>query len=349
MSPRATRVLASVHRWLGLALCLPLAAVAISGSLLLFRNALWVPADWRTTTIDIARADAALAGALAGDDRWTYVDIASPGRAFHTIGQAEGPLAVLEVGANAGAEAPSRLAVEHALFALHTRLLAGDAGKTLIQVMGPLAVASLLLGVWLWWPRRHGWRRRDLVRLSATRPSMLRWHQGWGAVVFVTLLPLVLSGALLAHNPAIRAWLKPLSPPVAPVPVAVAELRFEPGDLGAALVAARRAWPDGRLTQLSRSAPGADVLTLKFRLPGEWHPNGRSLLTADLSAGRIVGLRDARRGGLPAAYDDFLYAFHIADLGGMAQAWLWLASGLVLSGLVATGVLAWFKGRRRGT
>lgn len=347
MTPGLLRGLLQVHRWLGLALALPLLVIVLSGALLLFKDTLWVPGEWRAGELSVAQSDAALARFLGDDSAWLFVDVAAPGRAFHVVGYADEHALPLRVGATATEAPPPRLAVAETLFALHTQLLAGESGKWLIRVLGPLAVVSLLVGFLVWWPRRRGWRRRDLQPASTTRLGLLRLHLAWGAAALVALLPLLLSGALLAHNPTMRAWLKPLGPVPAPLSEDIAARYFTPGDPAAALASARSLWPEGRLTQLARRAAGSPEITLKFQLPGERHPNGRSTITLDLDSGKVVGLRDARLGGLPAAYDDYLYGFHIAHLGGVLQAWLWLASALALLLLIASGTVAWLRKPRR--
>lgn len=348
MRPAATRGLVRVHRWIGLALCLPLVAIATSGALLLFRDVLWVPAEWRAASWDAAAADTALAAALALDEAWRYVDLARPGRAFHLVGvDAVTTPRVLPVGAATPGPPPARLAVELWLFQLHTRLLAGESGQQVVRVVGPVAFASVVAGLLLWWPRRGGWRGRDLLGPGAgSRPGLLRWHLAWGGAAALVLLPLVGSGALMAHNPAVRSWLAPLAPPAAALPVELAGRRFAPGELAAAIGAARAVWPDGEPTQISRPAKDPATLTVKFRLPGERHPNGRSTLTLDVEEGRFTAMRDARRGGPPAAYDDVLYGLHIGALAGPAHAWAWLAGALGLAVLTVSGVLAWLRGRR---
>lgn len=348
MKTSTTRKLVTIHRWAGVALCLPLVLIALSGTLLLFRDSLWVPPEWRAQAWDAAAADETLAAALDEAGTWLYADLARPGRAFHAVGFDDGSdVAVVPVAGSGLQSPPARLAVELRLFDLHTRLWLGEAGRTAVRVVGPAAFLSVVIGLILWWPRRRTWRAADLARGPTTRPALLKLHLAWGGAVVVILLPLVLSGALMAHNPAIRAWLKPLSPPAEPLPAGVASMRFEPGDLGAAIAVARAVWPDGRLTQLSRTASGSTKLTLKFRLPGERHPNGRSTISVELATGTVTALRDARRGGIPAAYDDLLYGFHIADLGGLAQAWAWLAGGAGLLLLAVTGLVSWWRRPRR--
>lgn len=348
MKVSTTRKLVTIHRWAGIALCVPLVMVALSGTLLLFRDSLWVPAEWRAQAWDMAAADGGLAAALDEAGDWSYADVARPGRAFHTVGFDDGRAvqAVLVPGSALQAP-PVRLAIELWLFDLHTRLWLGEGGRAAVRVVGPAAFLSVVIGLVLWWPRRRTWRAADLARGPTTRPALIKLHLAWGGAVVIVLLPLVLSGALMAHNPTIRAWLKPLSPPAGPLAAEVTALRFESGDLAGAIAAARAVWPDGQLTQLSRPPAGATTLSLKFRLPGERHPNGRSTISVDLATGAVTALRDARRGGIPAAYDDLLYGFHIAELGGTAQAWAWFAGGAGLLLLAVTGLVSWWRRPRR--
>jgi uncharacterized iron-regulated membrane protein len=347
MKTSLLRMLVRLHRWFGLALAVPLVIVMVSGALLVFKNPLWVPADWRHTTLAQPEIDTALAAALTLDEAWVWVDVAGAGRGFHVLGYPDDSEAMLRPGATATQDAPPRLAAAHFIFQLHTRLLAGEVGRSFVRLVGPLAVASVVLGLWLWWPRRSGWRARDLRNVGLRRPVLLKLHMAWGAAAALVILPLLVSGALLAHNATIRAWLAPFAAEPPPPAAEAAALRFAPGELRSAIAVARRVWPEGRLTQISRPDAAATQLTLKFRLPGEQHQNGRSTLRLDLAQGRVTSLRDARRSGWPATYDDVLYPFHTTHLGGVVQAWLWLAAAFVLLGLVASGVTAWIRSIRR--
>ena len=152
--------------------------------------------------------------------------------------------------------------------------------------------------------------------------------------------PLV-SGLLLAFNPPVRAWLNPFADPRAVQAPGGVALDFAEGDAAASIAALRRVFPQGAVTQLVPLAGGSGTQwSLKLRLPGEGHPNGRSNVILDVAAGRIVALRDARLAGVPAASDDMLYPLHIGALFGDGQRVLWLLGGIGLLRLVTAGVTA---------
>jgi len=178
------------------------------------------------------------------------------------------------------------------------------------------------------------------------RPSLLRAHIALGGAAGLLFLAHVVSGLLLAINPPVRALLKPFADPRAVQAPRGVALGFAAGDAAASIAALRRVFPQGAVTQLVPLAAGSSTQwSLKLRLPGEAHPNGRSNVTLDVAAGRIVATRDARLAGAPAAYDDALYPLHIGRLFGDAPRVPWLLGGIGLFRLVTAGVTAFLRRR----
>jgi uncharacterized iron-regulated membrane protein len=340
--------LARLHAWTGLTLALPLLLLVLSGAAMLFKDAVFVPADWRATReAPPAAADAELARlmSLPGLRSVEAVQLARGPRDFHLVDVPGAAPAHWRTGAAAAAtDAPWRLRAEHLVLELHARLLGGGVGEIAVRVLAVFSVAVVGVGLLMWWPMRRGWRARDLITRGNARPSLLRAHIALGGAAGLLFLAHVASGLLLAFNPPVRAWLKPLADPRAVQAPAGAVLAFAPGDAAASIAALRRVFPEGPVTQLVPLAvDGGTQWSLKLRLPGEDHPNGRSNVTLDLAAGRIVALRDARLAGAPADYDDLLYPFHIGGLFGDAQRLLWLLGGIGLARLVTAGVAAFLR------
>jgi uncharacterized iron-regulated membrane protein len=85
-----------------------------------------------------------------------------------------------------------------------------------------------------------------------------------------------------------------------------------------------------------------------MRQPGEWHPNGRTVVTIDPATSRVVRVLDSRAlaPGL-RAYNSF-YPLHAASIGGRAYDGVIFASGLALAGLGGAGLWSFLiKPRRR--
>ena len=342
--------LARLHAWTGVILALPLLLLVLSGTAMLFKDTLFVPADWRAATGAPragADADAEIARllSLAGLQAADAVQPARGGRGFHVVETPGAAPTYWRIGASAAAiDAPWRLRAEHLVLELHAQLLGGGAGEIAVRVLAVFAVAVVGVGLVMWWPMRRGWRARDLLARSSARPQLLRAHMALGGAAGILVLAHVVSGLLLAFNPPVRAWLKPLADPRAVQAPQGVPLDFAAGDPVAAIAALRRVFPEGPVTQLAPVVTaGGGLWSLKLRLPGEDHPNGRSNVTLDVAAGRIVATRDARLAGAPAAYDDVLYPLHIGRLFGDAQRVLWLLGGIVMFRLVTAGVTAFLR------
>lgn len=344
--------LARLHAWTGLLLALPLLLLAASGMVLLFKDPLLLPAEWRLDDLPQAEADRELAR-LLGLPALRDVGSLAParsGRGFHLVESVDGEPSWWRVGAQAplpATEVPLRLRLEPWLIEFHDQLLLGEPGDVLVRFVGPLAAMLAIVGLVLWWPLRRGWRWRDLPVRQAGRPQLLRAHLALGAVTGGLVLMHAATGAMLANNPVIREWLAPLvDPRAAAWPVASGGPEFAAGDPVAALATLRRLHPAGPITLASPAGADDSTWTFRLRLPGETHPNGRSNVVADLSTGRVVSQQDARLAGVPGTYDDLLYPLHRGTLFGSWQRWLWLASGVALARLLLLGALAyWRRGR----
>lgn len=342
-------MLARLHAWTGLLLALPLLALASSGMVLLFKDPLLLPAEWRQAGLSQAAADAEL-GRLLGLPALRNVESVAParaGRGFHYVTARDGSTGWWPIGASAPlppAQVPWRLRLEPLLVGFHEKLLLGEPGDLLIKFTGPLASLLAIVGLVLWWPMRRGWRWRDLPVRQVGRPQLLRAHLALGAIAGLMMLLHAATGAMLANNPAIRSWIKPLvDPRSATWPETAGDRGFAAGDPRAALVVLRRLHPSGPVTLATPSGADGATWTFKLRLPGEAHPNGRSSVVVDLAAGQVVGQRDARLAGLPGTYDDILYPLHLGSLLGGWQRWLWLASAVALARLLLLGTLAYFR------
>jgi uncharacterized iron-regulated membrane protein len=327
---------------------LPLLLLVVSGAVLLFKDSLFIPQPQAASAAlpwSADRAQAEIAALLADPASRDFETLwlASPRRAFHTLVAADGTVQYRPVaGARLPRDGTLSLQVERTLLRLHIDFLAGGAGKWFVRIVGPLAVLLVVVGLILWWPLRRGWRARDLRPRGHTRTALLRMHLALGAAIAAFALLQFGSGAMLAHNSQIRSWLQPLTP------AAVERPRewppFAAGDARAAARAVFAIYPDATASHLiPLSQDGRLQWRVKLRLPGERHPNGRSYVVVDVAAGRITQVHDARRGGLPALYDDWLYGWHIARLWGLPQSVFWLLASVATATLAVFGVAAFAR------
>ncbi len=338
-------ILAKLHTWVGIVVAVPLLLIALTGTILLFKDSLFLPSEWRNDAPGSGTLDAETARLLAlpALKEADSISLARGVRAFHVVTGPDGTLTYWRAGAeSAEALVPARLRIEHSVLDLHETLLLGNAGDVVVRVIGPVVATLLLIGVVLWWPLRRGWRARDLLPAKSGQAQLLRAHLALGSAAAVLLVVHASTGAMMANNPSIRAWLKPLTDPKAARLPEAAHVSFEPGNPSAAILSVRSIFPRGEITQLTPSAAGAEW-SLKLRLPGESHPNGRSSVTIDLAGGRILSIRDAREAGPPGRYDDIVFPLHVGTLMGTWQRYVWAAGGASLVLLILLGAISFLR------
>jgi uncharacterized iron-regulated membrane protein len=311
-----------IHRWLGTAIAAWLAAVALSGVLLLFEDEYY---GWRYPTLPAPSAPACAA------DAGTLARIAARGAGtISTIGMPTASLCAYQVWRADGGQAlhhpadGSPVATWHGLeslpgflFELHAHLLLGDPGHQLVGALALAAFLNVLLGFVLWWRRRANLRLRDAVPRGARRPNFLRAHAAQGTVLGLAFIVSLASGAALVFDGPAQALLNRTlgSTGVARPAPDLAAASHAPVDWGAVLAASQRAFPDGELRFAMPPAEPGRPVTLRVRTRGELHPNGRSYLVVEPSSGAVIERIDATGTGAGPAVFNALYPIHAGKTG----------------------------------
>lgn len=345
----------ALHRWLGLGCGIVLAAVALSGSVLVFQQPLL---RWQHPRLAAGAAPAAAEAARVLPrllDEWR-------GRGLRTLDFPRPALPAWQgyfadgsrryFAPDSGALLLERTPAGDALLwlrELHVHLLAGEAGERVLGACGFAALFLLGSGLWQWWPPRG--RRLAMLRLLR-RPApaaWLSWHRSAGVVALPLVALAVVTGTAMIYGTQVRAALRLAfaeGPDVA-APAAPALIVAEP-DWPAIVAVAEGAVPGAHLSRMSVPAEPGGLATFRLRAEGEWHPVGRSLAWVDVNDARVLKSLDARAQGPGSRINEAVYPVHGAFVGG----WLWQAAsalaGLVLAGLFATGAGYWLLRGKRG-
>jgi uncharacterized iron-regulated membrane protein len=325
--------LSLVHRWLGGLVGLGLAMIGLTGTLLLWKP-YWVAVaqTQRAATAPEIRAITATAERLGA----SYLVLPSDEFGVAEAGLAnEGGAYIAHDGEVLAQWMRAWDRPETLLFDLHTSLLMGHDGETIVGWLGLALMLFVITGSILWWRTRKtfGWR---LVPARFTRPAIIRHHRDIGVVLALPLLLLATTGALMLLAPLAGAVLAPLSPAAevaaweAAPPKTSGTAPHWPGLLDTARARFPAAeprlliWPDG---------PG-EPAQIRMRQPSEWLPNGRTTLWFG-GDGQVLKVRDATVAPLAVRVESALYPLHSAQLTG-SRAALPLRLVLTLAGLGLT-------------
>lgn len=237
------------------------------------------------------------------------------------------------------------------LFKLHSTLLLEADGKAILAWTALAYVLLLLTGIILWWPKRWpgNWRielNKNLMR------ALFDLHRIGGVVMGLLIAILVVTGAYMAWRPlgdvlnvlsgstAVKAPKLPTLPPDSP------EAALGPPDLDAMLAHARAAMPDGQASFVQIAANTQQAMRIRFRAPGEPHPNGISSVWLDPRTGAVLAVQRWHELDTGAAAVAIAYPLHTGELGGVLLEIINGLTGLVLAGLGLSGVWLWWQRRK---
>ncbi len=366
------RALQTVHLWVGLILCLPLAVLGITGAILVFEHELedlFSAPTARTMAVGepqsvAAILDAAKANAPQGlapgmvflpDEAGepASVRLMAPGRNGQGGGGPGGgatmlvdpvSLAVLETSKPGGG------GLMRQIFMLHANLLIPDRSGR--DVVGWLGVAMLVLGVSglvLWWPRPGRWKESFRVKRGARGVRLHRELHGavgiWTLAVFVVVsfsgvyitFPQTLSSVVAMVSPTrdLRAAVK-----VEPVRGA------EPAGPDQAVALALSAVPDGRVRTVGLPARPDQAYRITMVRP-DAHSGAPSITAfVDPWTARVVEVRDPRGYSAGETFVAWQRPLH----AGQGLGWVWkvlvFLSGVLPPLFAVTGTAMWYLKRR---
>lgn len=345
------RTLFQVHKWIGLILAILIVPVSLSGSALVWHDALDTlvnPARYATTGEALLGPQAYVDAArtrLSPGDRITQLTMPEDGGpaiiAATRAGKSQaGPPArtmvyldpptarVLDV-------ADSRSGLVRTLHVLHGSLLAPGVGRQIVGWIGVAMMVSCFTGLWLWWPIVGAWARG--LRWRRHRNLDTNLHHLTGFWVALPLFVLSLTGAWISfpgffgafsgqaargggpdRAAAFRA--KPLEHPALALNAVVASARtLARGDLRSI------AWPTDKRSDWSVAFAGERPVTV----------------TVADDSGTVARAPDRAKGGIAR----LMRRIHDGTgMGGLWQAIIF-AGGVIPAILGVTGVIMWLRAR----
>lgn len=236
------------------------------------------------------------------------------------------------------------------VMAFHWTLLLGVNNAYILGVIGALVFISVLIGLYLWWPRNGAWRQGLRIKWGASPERVIYdVHRSVGAYFMAFLLVTLFTGVTMIFKPATRSAASLFSQIRADPDFGRSTLipGRAPIGLDAAVASADTVFPDGRLHWiLLPSAPdGVYVVgkqssdepnrTKTFRNVGVDQYSGQVLYVQD---------RNAFTGG--EKFLEWLFPLHTGEAFGVVGRSLVLLVGLTPLTLYVTGFLRWLHKRR---
>lgn len=166
---------------------------------------------------------------------------------------------------------------------LHTELFIGVAGEIILLICGIAGLLLSITGVILWWPTKRSFRWHWVFPRNFKSAYLMHYHRHLGTLAVPALVIILLTGSIML-------WQKLTKPILAPLPTTTvsntlaAPVNATPAQL---LVHAQQQFSDAWPTYIRLATPENPAANFRFRLPNEWHSNGRTSVKIDFNTGDL--------------------------------------------------------------
>jgi uncharacterized iron-regulated membrane protein len=379
------RIVAQIHLWIGVALCVPLALLGLSGSLLVYEG--WAklldPASNHAgTAVGQTKSIGEIVGAAqaVAPEGYTAAFYRAPERSGDRAsirltalpqGQRQGhghAAAARPSGAVRGGGGPPRRVevdpVSLQVFAdlpsnrvigfihtLHANFFLPD--RTLVGWFGVAMLALGISGLVNWWPPRRRWREAFVVRSKASGVVLYRQLHGaagiWAYIVFIVV---GLSGIYLAFPQTVREAVN-LVAPARDLRAAAASVKVE-HVAGAATMpvdeavgAARQSAREARVDFVGIPNRPDQPYRITLLRPGQHRGEPPVTVFVDPWTGKIVKTLDPQAYSAGETVVAWQHALHAGEGAGPVWQALVFAVGFLPLLFAITGVRMWWPKRAR--
>ena len=220
---------------------------------------------------------------------------------------------------------------------LHTQLLGGRVGASIVAGVTFAALFLVLSGVVVWW-------RDKLCRVNTSgswKRTNFDLHHSLGIFSAVVLL-IITSTGLWVHYATVDEWMRKLNrSPTPPVP---AQPAAEPG---MPLLSVLTADTTGKKKNIQLPPGPKRPAMVQLKYPEDHTPAGRSRVFVDKYRGTVLLAMSTRTAEAGQHMIDIKRSLHTGDIYGVPTQILWMLGALLLATQAVTGVLMWWNAKRR--
>ncbi|MCG6135789.1 MAG: PepSY domain-containing protein [Nostoc sp. LLA-1] len=226
---------------------------------------------------------------------------------------------------------------------LHTHLLAGKFGSFIVGVCGLLLLVLSITGLMLW----NGWKKLSVgfkIRWQA-KWQILHYdlHKVGGVLTAVFLVLIATSGSMMVFDKPIKNlgyWLTHQAR--IEKPVSLIFTHSQSLSLDQFLNIAINAFPEGKPTVLYTAKDSQSPVRVRFKLPHEIAPEGKSFILLDQYSGAVLQVENFFHSPVIERVKAWADALHTGTYGGLGMMAVYIVVGFVSSALSVTGFVIWW-------
>lgn len=233
---------------------------------------------------------------------------------------------------------------------LHWTLLLGYTRAYVVGIPAIFLFVSVLIGVFLWWPRNGNWRDALTIKWGAT-PERITYdvHKTLGLCFAAVLMVTLFSGIYMIFKPqvgSVVAFFSPLHQDLqnlksTPIP------GERPLGIDAAAAIANKVFPDGKLHWILLPEGRKGIYVVGKQAGDE--PNRQNTyrnVTIDQYSGQVLHVQDRKNFTAGETFLEWQFPLHCGEAFGNAGRAFVMVLGFVPLIMYATGFLRWRQKRR---
>ncbi|HUB65381.1 MAG TPA: PepSY-associated TM helix domain-containing protein [Methylocella sp.] len=236
------------------------------------------------------------------------------------------------------------------IISLHASLLFGDDRRYVVGIPAIFLLVSVLVGLYLWWPRNGNWRHALTIKWGAT-PVRLTYdvHKTTGLYLAIVLIVMLFSGIYIVFRPQVQ-FLVSLFSPVREEPKDLKSTPIpgqQPLGLDATAAIANQIFPDGKLHWIFIPQGRDGVYVIGKQAddePNRWSTNRN--VTIDQYSGQVLYVQDRANFTVGETFLEWQYPLHCGEAFGNSGRTFIMLMGFVPLILYVTGFLRWRQKRR---
>jgi uncharacterized iron-regulated membrane protein len=242
------------------------------------------------------------------------------------------------------------------IYELHSTFFLGEAGSYLAGVFGLLLMISLVIGVYLWWPRTGKFRQALTLKRHAS-PERLNYdiHKLFGIYGFFVLLIIAFSGTYMVFHDYVKpvvAWFSPVNGGFNPQPQPPAELKsrssagLKPISIEKAITIAKNIFSEAEIRFVKTPADTNGFYGVQMRQP---HEASLFFTTTsvwiDQYSGKVLAVRNPCQFTAGETFLNLMWPIHNGEVLGLVGRILVCITGCIPLIMYITGIVRWLQKR----
>lgn len=238
------------------------------------------------------------------------------------------------------------------IYELHSSLLLDGTGRTIVGLAGLAWLIVTLSGIYLWWPK-NGKFKNALIIKKGTNSIRFNFdlHRVSGIYTAIILVVVTFTGVYLIFPEYIKPVVEifsPLEKKPDNLKSMIPSEETEAISVEKAVLIANDAFPNGTLSHIGLPIDKEDVYKIYKRQDGEVRKTkGKTTIMLDQYNGKVLYIQDPLKVSAGQSFIDWQFPLHSGEALGMTGRLLIFASGIVTVVLMVTGMILWFKKKRR--